>query len=57
MARNGGSVNLVLGFSSVCLIVGVILTFMDQGKFGGLLIAIAVGIVILSMWWGRKGAA
>jgi len=53
----GKSVNVVLGFASVCAIISAIFFYVGKTNFGGLFIAIAILVVILSMWLGRKGAA
>lgn len=53
----GKSITIVLGFASVCAIISAI--FFNEGKasLGGLFIAIAVFIVIVSIWLGSRGAA
>lgn len=51
------SVNVVLGFASVCAIISAVFFYVGKTDFGGLFIAIAVFVVILSIWLGRKGAA
>ena len=53
----GKSVNIVLGFASVCAIISAIFFYLGKTNFGGLFIAIAVFVVILSIWLGKKGAA
>jgi hypothetical protein len=53
----GKSINVVLGFASVCAIISAIFFYVGETNFGGLFIAIAILVVILSMWLGRKGAA
>ena len=53
----GKSVNVVLGFASICAIISAIFFYVGKTNFGGLFIAIAVFVVILSIWLGKKGAA
>lgn len=53
----GKSVNIVLGFASVCAIISAIFFYAGKANLGGLFIAIAVCVVILSIWLGKKGAA
>lgn len=53
----GKNVSIVLGFASVCAIISAIFFYVGKTNFGGLFIAIAVFVVILSIWLGRKGAA
>ena len=53
----GKSVNVYLGFASVCAIISAIFFYVGETDLGGLFIAIAILVVILSIWLGRRGAA
>ncbi len=53
----GKGITIVLGFAGVCAIISAIFFAVDKAGYGGLFIAIAVGVVILSIWLGSKGAA
>lgn len=50
------NVTVPLGFSGVCAVIAAIAFWLDKPQIGGLFIAIAIIIVIISMWWGRGGA-
>lgn len=63
MSKGSSSITVVLGFCGVCAIVAAILFVLDKAKvvedvagIGGIFLAIAVLIVILSIWWGSRGA-
>lgn len=53
----GKSINIVLGFAAVCAIISAIFFNFGKGGFGGLFITVAVAVVILSIWLGKRGAA
>ena len=51
------SITIVLGFAGVCAIISAIFFNVGKADLGGLFIAIAVAVVILSIWLGSRGAA
>lgn len=53
----GKNINVGLGFASICAIISAVFFYIGRTNFGGLFIAIAVFVVILSIWLGRRGAA
>ncbi len=53
----GKGITIGLGFAGVCAIISAIFFSVGRGGLGGLFIAIAVAVVILSIWLGSKGAA
>lgn len=53
----GKNISVGLGFASVCAIISAVFFYTGKTNYGGLFIAIAVFVVILSIWLGRKGAA
>ena len=53
----GKNISVPLGFASVCAIISAVFFYTGEANLGGLFIAIAVFVVILSLLLGRKGAA